>query len=73
MIGFFAHHQIPANLLTLLSLAPGVARLPTLKRETFPGFAPGEVEIRVPYPGASAEDVEDVVCVIRVYHFPAIA
>ncbi|MEA3278654.1 MAG: efflux RND transporter permease subunit [Pseudomonadota bacterium] len=62
MIRFFAYHQTAANLLMLLFLAIGLASLPTLKRETFPDFAPQEVEIRVPYAGASAEDVEDAVC-----------
>ena len=62
MIDFFARHQTAANLLMLLFLAAGITSLPTLKRETFPDFTSGEVEIRIPYPGASAEDVEDAVC-----------
>ena len=62
MIDFFARHQTAANLLMLLFLAVGITSLPTLKRETFPDFAPGEVEVRAPYPGASAEDVEDAIC-----------
>ena len=57
MIEFYARHQTAANLLMLLFLAAGVTSLPTLKRETFPDFTPGEVEIRpgpgCPSPGTS--------------------
>jgi len=62
MIRFFALHSTAANLLMLLLLAIGLVNLPGLKRETFPDFASVQVEIRVPYPGASAEDVEDALC-----------
>ncbi len=62
MIRFFAHHQTAANLLMLLFLVLGLTSLPTLKRETFPDFTAKEVQISVPYPGASAEDVEDALC-----------
>ncbi|MEN8216287.1 MAG: efflux RND transporter permease subunit [Pseudomonadota bacterium] len=40
----------------------GIIAAPKLQRATFPDFTAGEVEIRVPYPGASAEDVEDAIC-----------
>jgi HAE1 family hydrophobic/amphiphilic exporter-1 len=62
MIRYFAAHPTAANLLMLVFLVLGLVALPTLKRETFPEFATQEVEIRVPYPGASAEDVEEAVC-----------
>ncbi|MEA3411520.1 MAG: efflux RND transporter permease subunit, partial [Pseudomonadota bacterium] len=62
MIRFFANHPTGANLLMLLLLLIGVVSLPTLKRETFPDFTPQEVEVRVPYPGAGSEDVEEVIC-----------
>jgi len=62
MIRFFALHQTAANLLMLLLLAVGLINLTTLKRETFPELTSEQVEIRVPYPGASAEDVEDALC-----------
>jgi multidrug efflux pump subunit AcrB len=62
MIGFFAHHQTAANLLMLLFLVMGLTSLTVLQRETFPDFTAKEVQIAVPYPGASAEDVEDAVC-----------
>jgi HAE1 family hydrophobic/amphiphilic exporter-1 len=62
MLTFFARHQTAANLLMLLLLALGLIALPSLKRETFPEFDPQKVEIRIVYPGASTEDVEEAIC-----------
>jgi multidrug efflux pump subunit AcrB len=62
MIRYFAAHPTGANLLLLFLTVLGLSTLPTLKRETFPDFTPKEIEVRVPYPGASAEDVEEALC-----------
>ena len=62
MIGYFTRHPTGANLLMLVFIALGLASVRTLRRETLPDFTPAEVEIRVPYPGATAEEVEEVVC-----------
>lgn len=62
MIRFFAAHRTAANILLLAVVALGIAAIPAMKRETFPDIAPDQVEVRVVYPGASAEDVEDAVC-----------
>ncbi|MBN1852851.1 MAG: efflux RND transporter permease subunit [Pirellulales bacterium] len=62
MIAFFARHPTAANLLMLLFLAAGLLSIGKLRRETFPDFRPTEVEIRVMYPGATAEEIEESVC-----------
>ncbi|MCU7835247.1 MAG: efflux RND transporter permease subunit [gamma proteobacterium symbiont of Taylorina sp.] len=62
MIPFFTQHPTAANLLMLLLLVLGVTSLPSLKRETFPDFSPQNIEIRIIYPGASTEDVEEAIC-----------
>ncbi len=62
MIRFFAGHPTAANLLMLILLVMGLLALPDMKRETFPEFTSSVVQISVPYPGASAEEVEDGVC-----------
>ncbi len=62
MIRFFAAHPTAANLLMLMFFMMGLVSLPTLRRETLPDFTPQEVEVRVPYQGASAEDVEESIC-----------
>lgn len=62
MIRYLAAHPTAANLLLVLIVAAGMFAAPTLKRETFPRFAPPEVGIEVVYPGAAADDVEDAVC-----------
>ena len=62
MIRFFTSHPTVANLLMVLLMVMGIFSLPNLRRETFPDFAPSEVEIRVVYPGASAVEVETAIC-----------
>ncbi len=62
MIRFFAAHPTAANLLMIGLLAMGFFAIPNLLRETFPDFASEEVEVRVVYPGASAEEVEEAIC-----------
>jgi multidrug efflux pump subunit AcrB len=62
MISFFARHPTAANLLMVAFLTLGILSLPTLRRETFPDFQTREVEIRVPYPGATPEEVEEAIC-----------
>ncbi len=62
MIRFFAGHPTAGNLLMLILLVMGALSLPDLKRETFPEFTSSVVQVSVPYPGASAEEVENGVC-----------
>ncbi len=62
MIRFFAAHPTAANLLMAVLCAIGLIAIPGLKRESMPDVAPVELEIRVIYPGASAEDVEETIC-----------
>ena len=61
MIRFFAGHPTAANLLMALFMIVGLFSLPRILRETMPDFAPSEVEIRILYPGATAEEVEETV------------
>jgi len=62
MIRFFAQHPTAANLLMIAFLVAGALTTPHILRETQPEFAPSEVEIRILYPGATAQEVEEVVC-----------
>ncbi|HPJ26233.1 MAG TPA: efflux RND transporter permease subunit, partial [Synergistaceae bacterium] len=61
MIRFFTGHPTAANLLMSLFMIAGLLSWPRMVRETMPEFTPREVEIRIPYPGATAEDVEDAI------------
>ena len=62
MIAYFVRHPNAANLLMAALMILGVMVLPTLKRETLPEVANDEVEIRVVYRGATADEVEDAIC-----------
>ena len=62
MIAFFVRHPTAGNLLMALLAIIGLGALSGLQRETFPDFAAEKLEIRIIYPGASAEDIEEVIC-----------
>jgi len=62
MIRFFTGHPTAANLVMLAFIVLGVFAAPTLQRETFPRLEPRRVEVRVIYPGARPEDVEEAIC-----------
>ncbi len=62
MIRFFTSHPTAANLLMIIFLIAGALSLPSILRETQPDFAPSEVEINIIYPGATAEEIDEVVC-----------
>ncbi len=62
MIAYFARHPTAANLLMLGLMILGLVTLPKLQRDTFPVIPPTEVEVRLPYPGATPAEVEDVIC-----------
>lgn len=62
MIGYFVRHPVAANLLMALMIVLGVAVISNIERETFPEFTADTVRITVPYPGASARDVDEEIC-----------
>ena len=62
MIRYFAKHPTAANLLMVAILLIGGLSLPKLQRDTFPITDPTQVEVRVNFPGATALDVEEAIC-----------
>ncbi len=62
MIRFFTVHPTAANLIMIGFVVLGLFAVPTLQRETFPRLEPRRVEVKVIYPGARPEDVEEAVC-----------
>lgn len=62
MIRFFAIHPTAANLLMIFFMVLGATSLPEIKRETFPQINTFEVQVQVPYPGATPLDVELSIC-----------
>ena len=62
MIKLFTRHPTLANLLMLSFFVLGLSSIGTLKRETFPDFSPAYIIANVVYPGASAAEVEESLC-----------
>lgn len=65
MIAWFTRNGVAANLLMFILVFGGIASYITVKRELFPKFSLEMVTVRVPYLGASPEEVEEGV-VIRI-------
>jgi len=57
-IAWMAGHSVAANLLMLVFLIGGAILAGQVKKEVFPDFDLDRVNITVPYPGASPEEVE---------------
>lgn len=62
MLQRFINHRTLANLLMLAFIGVGLFALPRLQKETFPDFDASQVQISMVYRGASAEDVEQGIC-----------
>lgn len=62
-IAWMARNPVAANLLMLLFLVGGVVMGLRVKQEVFPDFALDIVNVSVPYPGASPEEVESGVVI----------
>lgn len=58
MISFFARHPTAANLLMVIMLAAGLLSIRGLRREALPDALPVVVQVLVPFPGATVEEVE---------------
>jgi multidrug efflux pump subunit AcrB len=57
-IGWMAGHSVTANILMAVLLVGGLIFSQKIKKEVFPDFELDMVNITVPYPGASPEEIE---------------
>lgn len=62
MIELLARHRTAGNLLMLVLMLGGGLMATGVRRELYPDITPKKVEVRVPFPGASTEEVEESVC-----------
>ncbi|MEO1280686.1 MAG: efflux RND transporter permease subunit [Pseudomonadota bacterium] len=58
LIGLFVRHPTAPNLLMAILIIAGLFSLSKLNRQFFPNFELPTISVTVPWPGASAEDVE---------------
>jgi multidrug efflux pump subunit AcrB len=57
-VAWMVHHRVAPNLLMLFFLLGGLLMSTRIKQEVFPEFEEDVVQVRVAYPGASPEEVE---------------
>jgi len=58
-IAFFARSPVAANMMMLLFLGAGTVAALLLPVQSTPDFDPRAIQVTVPYPGATAEEVEE--------------
>ena len=58
IVTWMVHNRVTPNLLMVFLLAGGLFMVTRIKQEVFPDFELDQVSIRVLYPGASPEEVE---------------
>ena len=59
LIAFFARSPVAANMMMLLFLGAGTVAAVLLPVQSMPDFDPRLVQVTVPYPGATPEEVEE--------------
>ena len=59
LIEWFAKNGVAANLLAIFIAIVGVMTIGTLRQEVFPEFSSDIISVRVVYPGAAPEEVEE--------------
>ncbi len=58
-VSWMAKNSVAANLLMLMMIIGGIVSLMDIRQEIFPNFIHEEVSVRMSYPGASPEEVEE--------------
>jgi len=56
-------HRVSVNLIMVFIIVAGLYTVLNMKREMFPQFSLDMIDISVPYPGASPEEVEEGICI----------
>ncbi|SHI46083.1 Multidrug efflux pump subunit AcrB [Shimia gijangensis] len=64
MIAYFTRHPVAANLALIGVSLMGIFAVLGMERESFPEFTATNVSVSVQYPGASAGDVDEQVCIV---------
>lgn len=65
IIAWFTRNRVAANLLMLLIIVAGIVAVFQIRKQTFPTIEPNIISVRVIYPGAAPQEVEQGV-VIRI-------
>ena len=58
LLSYFTRHRTIANLVMVLMLMTGIAALPNMRAQFFPDVIVDNVQVRVAWEGAGAEDVD---------------
>lgn len=65
IIAWFTRNRVAANLLMFLIIVAGIAAVFSIRKQMFPTIEPNTISVRVLYPGAAPQEVEQGV-IIRI-------
>jgi len=57
------NNRVTVNLVMIFIIAAGVITVSNMRRELFPQFSLDFINVTVPYPGASPEEIEEGICI----------
>nr|HPK04126.1 efflux RND transporter permease subunit [Candidatus Sumerlaeota bacterium] len=63
-LAWLVHNRVTPNLMMLVLLVGGVLTALSIKQEVFPEFSADQISIRVAYPGAGPEEVENGIILV---------
>jgi len=63
VVGWFARNPVASNLMLVFIMVAGAMSASTIKMEMFPEFSLETISVRVLYPGAAPEEVEESICI----------
>ncbi|MBU0755676.1 MAG: efflux RND transporter permease subunit, partial [Planctomycetes bacterium] len=61
-VALMAGNEVFAYMAFLLILAGGAFSASVMKREVFPSFSVDWIQVQVPYPSATPEEIEEGIC-----------
>lgn len=64
IISWFARNTVAANLLMIAIIVAGIIGIFHLRQQVFPDMVTNSVSIRVPYPGAAPQEVEEGIIIL---------
>ena len=59
LIAWMARHPVAANLLMLMIIVTGLVSALSIRQEVFPEISFDAIEVRVSYPGAAPDEIEE--------------
>ena len=65
LLSYFTRHRTVANLLLVLLIGAGLLAVPNMRAQYFPDVIEDEIDVRVRWDGAGAQDIDNAIVQLR--------